>query len=95
MRRWRSLNQLRDDFKASGIDLGRPTTKGPGTHGCRGKVRHGTEADADAHLARLLRTETAARRRREGTLKTYRCKWCNFWHVGHDRFAEGHGHHDS
>lgn len=83
MPRWRSLQQLREDFKASGIDLGKPSPKtGPGTHGCRGKVRHPTRAIAEAMRQRLLALTTETLRKR-ARLNVYRCRWCNFWHVGH------------
>jgi hypothetical protein len=81
---WRSIRQLRDDFKASGIEL--PTPKrlpqGPGTQGCRGKVRHITRADAERHVDTLLQQVGEHRRRRE-RLGTYRCMWCQGFHVGH------------
>lgn len=79
MPRWRSLQQLREDFEASGIDLGQPAS---GVPGCRGKVRHPSEAHAEGMRVQILaRTQESAKRRAQ--LGTYRCRWCGFWHVGH------------
>jgi hypothetical protein len=75
-RRWRSLQELRDAYAASGLELAK---KHPA---CRGKVRHGTEADADRHVAQLVdrRDEHASRAARIGK---YFCRWCGGYHVGH------------
>ena len=83
MRRWRSLQQLRDDFKASGIDIGQPTRKGPTTRGCCGKVRHPSRGHAQTVVAELM-ANSKDHARRSARLQEYRCKLCGFWHVGHD-----------
>ena len=84
MRRWRTLNQLRDDFKASGIDLGRPIKRNPATRGCAGKVRHPTAEHAQAVIDEIRLTERRDHPSRHAKLCTYRCSWCRFWHIGHD-----------
>lgn len=83
MRRWRTLQQLRDDFKASGIDLGTPTKRSPASRGCAGKVRHPTRAHAEAVIAEIRATGRDSWRRNR-QLQAYRCRWCRFWHHGHD-----------
>lgn len=83
MARWRSLQQLRDDFKASGIDLGLPIRKGPATRGCSGKVRHPSRRHAQAVVAELM-ASSRDHVARSARLQDYRCRVCGFWHVGHD-----------
>jgi hypothetical protein len=84
MRRWRTLEQLRQAFRDSGIDLGKPTPRGPGTQQCRGKVRHPTRAHADAVVAEI-RITSRDHPRRNDQLGIYQCRWCHFWHFGHTR----------
>jgi hypothetical protein len=81
-KRWRSIRELRADFKASGIDLGQPTPKGPGTQGCTGKVRHVSLIAASEAIARLRRD---GKERKHYELQPYRCRFCGFWHVGNRR----------
>lgn len=76
-RRWPTLNEMRDRYAASGLELAKRHPE------CRGKVRYGSEPDADLGLASLSGShdEHPARARR---LTTYGCRWCGGWHVGHD-----------
>jgi hypothetical protein len=46
---------------------------------CRGKQRHPTRAAAHAQLVHLVRTAGAL----YGRYQTYRCVWCDGWHIGH------------
>ena len=82
MGRWRSLAELRQAFKESGIDLGQPTPKRPDTRQCAGKVRHPTRAYADAAVSELRMT-SPDRWPRTASLGAYQCRVCAFWHVGH------------
>lgn len=84
MGRWRSLAELRQAFRDSGIDLGQPTPNGLWTRQCRGKVRHPTRAHADAVVAEIRMTSTD-RWQRNARLGVYRCQICALFHVGHAR----------
>ena len=77
---WPTLNEMRDRYAASGLELAKRHPL------CRGKVRYGSEADAQLQVLTLAARydEHEARARR---LRTYPCRWCHGWHVGHDGFT--------
>jgi hypothetical protein len=45
---------------------------------CGRKQRHGSEAEARAHIGGLH-----GRKGYQGLLNAYRCRFCGGWHVGH------------
>lgn len=45
---------------------------------CGDKTRHSTAADALTHIRNLK-----DRRRINGTVNAYRCRWCGGYHIGH------------
>lgn len=53
--------------------------------GCEGKTRFGTEAAAQGQVDELYRVKKAM----EGTLGTYACRYCGWWHVGHRAGTKG------
>lgn len=80
--RWRSLNELRAAYAASGLELARRHPM------CRGKVRHETLDMAERHVAGLHAKDDEHDRRR-ARLEAYVCRWCNGYHVGHRPMAPG------
>jgi hypothetical protein len=80
--RWRSLNELRDEFAASGIELPKPHWL------CRGKTRHATHADAALHVD-TLRAKATDHESRRDRLMPYWCAWCSGFHVGHRPQSQG------
>lgn len=48
---------------------------------CGTKIRHETERAAAGHMRRLERKDRAK-------MNVYRCEFCEFWHVGHDIYAQ-------
>lgn len=44
---------------------------------CGDKVRHPTQTAAVRHLIKLQRKDFAR------GMRSYRCRWCGGWHVGH------------
>jgi len=58
------------------------------TRGCRGKVRFPTAGHAARELE-ALKKESRQPKRKARTLHTYRCRECQTWHIGHDKYAQG------
>jgi hypothetical protein len=83
--RWRSLNELRAAYAASGLELARRHPL------CRGKIRYGTETDALAQVG-LLQAKGDDHAHRAARLERYPCRWCSGWHVGHRPLAPGRRH---
>ncbi len=55
---------------------------------CAGKIRHATQAHANAHLGSLVHRIRRVTPKKTGIdsggyVNAYACRWCNGWHVGH------------
>lgn len=50
-------------------------------HGCSGKVRHNTFAEAKKHIKKPYKTGQHSKLARE-RLGVYKCEQCHKWHVG-------------
>lgn len=81
-RRWPTLNQMREAYAASGLELAKRHPQ------CLGKIRHGTAADADLHVATLV-AKVDEHERRARRIGWYGCRWCGGYHVGHRPLAPG------
>jgi hypothetical protein len=53
-----------------------------------GKTKYATKREAKNGIRRMRSVPAHERRFTEGPtvghLKPYRCRWCPYWHVGHD-----------
>ena len=47
---------------------------------CGSKVKHRTEEGAKIHIKNIYRKNQTYH-----NMKAYKCKFCGFWHVAHDR----------
>jgi hypothetical protein len=54
------------------------TSRGTKMRACTGKRAHQRQRDATAHLRHLVSAGALPHR-----LRTYRCRHCGAWHVGH------------
>jgi hypothetical protein len=77
LRRWRSLQELRDAYAASGLELAKKAPE------CRGKIRYRSREDADRHCADLAANDESEHAQRRARLNVYPCRWCQGYHVGH------------
>lgn len=77
MGRWRSLQELRDAYAASGLELAKKHPQ------CRGKVRYAMQADAERHCDDLAANDANEHPVLRARLNVYDCRWCKGLHVGH------------
>lgn len=51
---------------------------------CGKKRKHGTQESAQLQVAQLRQSDSDPRNIK--SLVAYRCRFCRYWHVGHDRY---------
>ena len=86
---WKKLQQLREEFQATGRTIQQPHSH----RGCKGKIRFETRALAYAHLLTIREEDKKSHLRRHFNrkswqLEVYRCKGCTRFHVGHNKYAD-------
>lgn len=81
---WKKLSTIRAEWKASGKQLMPPQE----ARGCKGKIRYTTLEMAVATIKGMSHNPKHNKqhfRRTQKQLVGYKCRFCEGFHVGHDR----------